>query len=114
MGWEIWFQEWRSLPRVKESEIGKEKYEEALKNFRFDEALAVIWSKLSELDKYVNENKPWEKQGGALDKDLQYLISSILSLNFLLEPFLPETAEKIKKQFSGKISPAAPLFPRLR
>ncbi|OGC59682.1 methionine--tRNA ligase [candidate division WWE3 bacterium RIFCSPLOWO2_01_FULL_53_14] len=97
-----------------ESEIGKEKYEEALKNFRFDEALAVIWSKLSELDKYVNENKPWEKQGGALDKDLQYLISSILSLNFLLEPFLPETAEKIKKQFSGKISPAAPLFPRLR
>src|SRR3990170_791312 len=96
------------------SEIGEEKYENALENFRLDEALAIAWSKMSELDKYVNENKPWEKQGGALDKDLQYLISSILSLNFLLEPFLPETAEKIKKQFSGKISPAAPLFPRLR
>src|SRR3990172_1201454 len=96
------------------SEIGEEKYENALENFRLDEALAIAWSRMSELDKYVNENKPWEKQDEALDKDLRYLISNILSLTSLLEPFLPETAEKIRKQFAGKIKPASPLFPRLR
>jgi len=83
-------------------------------NHRFDQALDILRSKISELDKYVNDQRPWEKSGDALEKNLDHLVSSLLNLTFALEPFLPETAEKIRKQFSGKIKPASPLFPRLR
>ena len=89
-------------------------YRHAIENFRFDEALAIIWKGLAYLDGYIDREKPWEKEGEGLEKDLNHIISHILPLTSLLEPFLPETAERIKKQFSEKISPAAPLFPRLR
>src|SRR3989304_10154053 len=81
-------------------------------NHRFDQALDILRSKISELDKYVNDQRPWEKSGDALEKNLDHLVSSLLNLTFALEPFLPETAAKIRKQFSGKIKPASPLFPR--
>jgi len=100
-----------TIKDIKSAEF--EPYREALQDFRFDEASGFIWSKVSELDKYVNDNTPWEKSGAALDADLQYLTSDILHLTSLLEPFLPETAEKIKKRFTGKIAAAEPLFPRL-
>lgn len=80
---------------------------------RFDQALEILWTKIAELNKYVNDQKPWEKSGEELEKDLDYLVIRILNLTHFLEPFLPETAEKIKKQFTGKIQPASPLFPRL-
>lgn len=95
------------------SRVEEPGYATALTNFRFDEALGVVWKKISDLDKYVNENKPWEKEGADLDRDLQHLTSNILYLTSLIEPFLSETAKKIRKQFTGKIKPASPLFPRL-
>jgi methionyl-tRNA synthetase len=82
-------------------------------NLRFDQALDFLRSRVSKLDKYINDQRPWEKSGDALEKDLNYLIRNLLNLTFVLGSFLPETAEKIKKQFTGKIAPVAPLFPRL-
>ena len=42
-------------------------------------------------------------------------IKKIQEITVLLTPFLPETAEKIQKQFQGtKIKAEASLFPRLR
>ena len=90
-----------------------EKYRKAFQNYRFDEALGKVWQGISFLDGYINKEKPWEKEGAARDKDLQLLISHLLPLTDYLSPFLPETAQKIKKQFQGKITPAQPLFPRL-
>ncbi|NIT03725.1 methionine--tRNA ligase [Candidatus Saccharibacteria bacterium] len=98
---------------VKSSKLKVEKYHKSLEEFRFDEALGFIWSEISELDRYVNEQKPWEKKGADLEKDLTHLTSNLLHLTPILEPFLPETAERIRKQFSGKITPAEPLFPRI-
>lgn len=95
-----------------ELEIGKE-YRKAIERFRFDEALAAVWKGFAFLDGYINREKPWEKSRSDLDKDLNLLVSHLLPLAFLLGPFLPETAERIKKQFSGEIKAAAPLFPRL-
>ncbi|GMR19012.1 MAG: methionine--tRNA ligase [Patescibacteria group bacterium] len=89
-------------------------YHRALKDFRFEEALRFIWVRLSKLDKYIDTQKPWKKSGKFLGKDLRHLVSEIRILADLLEPFLPKTAEKIKRQFRGKITPAPPLFPRLR
>src|SRR3989344_3253252 len=66
------------------------------------------------LDQNLNERKPWELK----DRDEKELLLSLYVINlrrvaFNLQPFLPETAEKILKQFSGEIKSAPPLFPRL-
>ncbi|MEX0888096.1 MAG: class I tRNA ligase family protein [Patescibacteria group bacterium] len=85
-----------------------------IEKFHFDEALGYIWKGLKQLDAYINMNKPWEAKGEALDKHLIFLVPQLLEHAALLEPFLPETAERIRKQFTGKIKPAAPLFPRFQ
>lgn len=90
------------------------KIEKALENYRFDEALKTIWENVTETDQFINEEEPWKLNGDALNKVLVHLVDHLRSLAFNLLPFLPETAEKIEKQFKGpKIKSAAPLFPRL-
>lgn len=89
--------------------------EKVLKKYRFDEALKIIWQKISDLDKYINEKKPWEQKGESLKTTLKHSVSTIRSIAHYLLPFLPETAEKIEKQFKcEKIKSEPPLFPRLK
>lgn len=89
-------------------------YHQALEDCQLDKALKVIWKKISEADKYIDQKKPWEKGGEGLKRDLDYLITQLLNISVLLEPFMPETAEKIQQQLAGpKIKAGPPLFPRL-
>jgi methionyl-tRNA synthetase len=88
--------------------------EVSLNTYRFDEALKLIWNKVTETDKYINENEPWKLSGKNLEKVLTTAISSLRTLAIYLLPFLPETAEKIEEQFKGpKIKSSTSLFPRL-
>lgn len=80
------------------------------------EALKYIISGFSELDKKIDEQELWnlvktdkEKAGRILSD----IANEIISLARKLEPFLPETAQKIIKQFESKrIEKQEPLFPR--
>ncbi|MEK7526077.1 MAG: methionine--tRNA ligase [Patescibacteria group bacterium] len=86
-----------------------------LEEFRFDKALEYIWGKISEADKYLDDKKPWNLQGVTLQEVLQELVGRIRQIANNLRPFLPETAEKVEKQFAGgKIASSSPLFPRLQ
>lgn len=82
--------------------------------FRVDLAVQSIWSKISDLDKHINENAPW----GIEDKDelkkvLDYEIRELCLVAKQSEPFIPETSEKILKIFgNGTVSSVPPLFPR--
>ncbi len=96
------------------------KYNAAIENYRFDEALKLIWEKISELDGRISELKPWEY--GKPDRDSEEIESFlkkdavlwIRDIARLLKPFLPETTAKIEEQFKGpKIKSGEPLFPRL-
>ena len=88
---------------------------EGLENYRVDEALEFIWKKIKELDQKIEETKPWKLEGKDLKQVLGRLVPEIRSIAFSLQPFLPETAEKILKQFAGpKIKSGAPLFPRIK
>lgn len=93
--------------------------ESYLEKFNFSGALDLIWLNISALDKWINEDRTWEKSGDERIRALGRLVigsgalKGILEIADALEPFLPETAEKIKEQFSGKIAPAQPPFPRL-
>lgn len=85
-----------------------------LENYRFDEALKIIWAKVTEVDKYINNTEPWKLEGDRLKEILDFAVSSLLAISYSLLPFLPETAEKIEEQFRGpKIRAGTPLFPRL-
>lgn len=87
--------------------------EQFLQEFKFNEALGFIWQQITEVDKKINEDKPWELQGEKFKEILLDYVASIQQIAFNLQPFLPETAEKILKQFSGKIKSKPPLFPRI-
>jgi len=86
-----------------------------LNDCQFDEALKFIWEKISEADHFLDENKPWLLSDDKLNGVLNNLVNKIKEITTLLQPFLPETAEKIQKQFQGpKIKFEKPLFPRIK
>ncbi len=89
------------------------KIEKLLEEYKFNEALNHIWEKIKIADQLVNEKKPWTLTGDEAKEVLADLVKKIQHIAFNLQPFLPETAEKILKQFSGKIKSSDPLFPRI-
>jgi methionyl-tRNA synthetase len=57
----------------------------------------------------------WLQKGKEKEDALLFLIHKIRQIAFDLKPFLPETSDKIEKQFKGpKIKTENPLFPRLK
>lgn len=92
-------------------------YEKALNEYRFDDSIKFIWGIVDELNKYVDENKPWElaKNNDPRLKDvLAHLIDGILEISELLLPLLPQSSEKIREQFSrSQIKSSFSLFPRI-
>jgi len=100
----------------KEREIKKvvdntwEKYKKALDDFKFNDALASVWKLISFCDRYIEKERPWEKSENQAEV-ISNLLFTINNIAQMLQPFLPETSEKILKQLKTKKS--KPLFPRL-
>ena len=85
-------------------------YKKALGEFKFNEALIAVWGLISFCDRFIEKEKPWEKSKKQKEV-IGSLLSAVSEIAKLLEPFLPETAEKIIEQLKTKKS--KPLFPRL-
>jgi methionyl-tRNA synthetase len=91
----------------------------AMREFRFNDALALVWDLLSFGDRYVNEKKPWAKENGD-DKNevaLLNLLMVVQSVGVFLAPFLPDTAKKIAQSVvlkgkTARVTAPPPLFPR--
>ena len=76
-----------------------EDVEKYIDSFEFDKALNEIFRFIDVCNEYVQDKKPWETK----DKKVLFeLKESILKIAELLYPFIPESADKIKKQFSAK------------
>jgi methionyl-tRNA synthetase len=86
-----------------------------MKDYAFDEALAVLWKKITESDVMLTEKKPWKMEDKAeIKKVLEPIAQDILNIAYLLQPFMPTSAEKIIKQYSEtQIKKSDGLFPRL-
>jgi methionyl-tRNA synthetase len=93
-------------------------YWEALNFCRFDKALEEVWERIRGLNQYIDEEKPWviAKEGDEehLREVLAYQCSALLQIAELLEPFMPETALKIRHVFEeGVVRPIEQtLFPK--
>ena len=94
-----------------------DEYAELMNNYELGKCFDYVWGKLQELNRRIDEEKPWSlaKNGEKekLDECLKSLMRDLLEANYLLSPFLPDTAEKIKGIFADPIAPPeTPLFPK--
>lgn len=79
------------------------KVEENLDNLQFSTALTELWKAISRCNKYIDETMPWvlakdEANKSRLAEVMYNLVESIRIISILLQPFMPETPEKIWKQ----------------
>lgn len=85
-------------------------YKEALENFKFNDALKIIWDLIGFCDRYIEQEKPWEDIESKKDV-INNLLIFLDEIAQLLKPFLPETSEKIIEQLES-LNPK-PSFPRI-
>ena len=92
----------------------KDKIKNAMLNYKLNEVFSILWAELSFVDEALEKQKPWELDDVKKKKEiLEPLSQKILNVADLLQPFLPETSDKIIKQFTDKeIKKGEPLFPR--
>lgn len=93
-------------------------YRVLMDNFEFTNAINYVWSKIQNINKHIEETKPWQIAKTDLPEArvlLRNLVNELLQANHLLKPFLPiaEAVEKIFLSNDGKINPPeTPLFPK--
>ena len=79
------------------------KVEALMDGMRFADALAAIFEYVSALNKYIDITAPWalareEANRNRLATVMYHLAEGLRIVGVLLTPFLPETAEKIRRQ----------------
>ena len=84
------------LKKLKLKEI-----ENHFEKIEIDKALNEIFAFIDSCNEYVQSKKPWETHN---KKVLYELSDSIKAIAILLSPFIPETSEKIAKQFGFEIN----------
>lgn len=87
-----------------------------LDNFELSRAMDEIWSLISEANQKIQNEKPFSliKTSPDLAKEIiKSLVCDLSHIVFLLRPFLPQTAEKIKFIINSRQMPETPLFPRV-
>jgi methionyl-tRNA synthetase len=93
----------------------KNKYDKALIDLAFHEALEATWELISFCDEFLETNKPWETLKTNKEKAnpiLLDLLSALNAVSQLIQPFMPETSDKIDNQLK-QIKKTEILFPRL-
>ena len=105
-----------SLDSKIESKLSTE-YVELMDKFEYNKAFDLVWSKIQNINKKIDESKPWSlaknNEVEKLKQCLTDLVSDLLNATQELQPFLPSASKKIFEVFEGKIkSPKIPLFPK--
>lgn len=94
-------------------------YEAACREYRHDDALKAVWQRIDRVNRQIEAEKPWENlKTGDLASVRKVVEPWLQELNVVarqIAPFLPATAGRVQDILNANpLSPAAPLFPRLR
>lgn len=87
---------------------------EFLEKFEINKAMDKIWRRIQALDTHIQKTEPWKKiktDDMAAKEDIQFLVNELARIGLELEPFLPETSQKIQKTIEKNKMPE-PLFLR--
>lgn len=98
-----------------EQAIYPEDLNKFLSEYKLSEALQSIWKKVAEANRYIDETKPWElvkTDKAKFETVIRKLLSDIGKIAVSLQPFLPETAEKITLAVQERKTD--PLFQRIK
>ncbi len=80
-----------------------------LEKFEIQKAINQIWEKIGELDREIQEKKPWESKDHGV---ISGLVEKLSHIAISLTPFMPETSAKIIQAIAdNKLSTS--LFPRI-
>lgn len=102
-----------SIPSI--SDKKHQSHSSLIENLQFYEVINFANEKIARANKYIDESRPWDQKGIGQRTTLEHLVREIIECAYLLKPILPQTAQKIEKQFSGpKIASGEPLFPRIK
>ncbi len=87
----------------------RDRYEEQMEHYAFQNALGEIFKVISRANKYIDENAPWilaksEENKPRLARVLYNLLETVRICAGLLSPFMPATADEINRRLG---SPAA-------
>ena len=91
-------------------------YHELMDNFQYSRGIDYAWGKLQELNRRIDETKPWsvaKADPAAARVLLGSLVVDLLRANHLLKPYLPISVQ-IEKIFTAEkiVPPETPLFPK--
>lgn len=75
--------------------LGDTEYHRAFEQFRLHDAAANIWAKIGLANAYLNEKQPWKEDGSEQQKTLTSVAAMIMHIAWMLQPFMPETAQKV-------------------
>ena len=92
-------------------------FDERMQKYEFNFAFEILWKQIMDLNKRIDEEKPWAlaKTDPAKAKEvLISLIKDLLDTNKRLAIFIPDTAEQIEAIFTAEqiTPPETPLFPK--
>ena len=78
----------------------RDKYEEQMEKFQFQNALAETFKVISRANKYIDENAPWvlakdESKKARLARVMYNLLETVRICGALVEPVMPDTTKKI-------------------
>ena len=101
-------------PLKNEKEIGQD-YHKAIEDFDLHRASEIIWHEIRELDKHIQESKPFMVVKENEQEGKKLIEGCVLRLGMIgksLAPFLPETFKKIQELIKENKKPEEPLFLR--
>jgi methionyl-tRNA synthetase len=86
-----------------------------LREYQFNKALDAIWSLVGQADGYIQVEQPFKviKSDEAKGKfQIQNLLRNLTTIASRLQPFMPDTAQKIEALIKEHRMPDQPLFAR--
>ncbi|MDO8593870.1 MAG: methionine--tRNA ligase [bacterium] len=89
--------------------------QQQVEKFEFNNAMTAIWSDISIIDELIQKEKPFEVFKTEKEKArlrVTYYVKELSRIAELLQPFMPETSEKIQQAIKDNRKPEN-LFPRL-
>jgi methionyl-tRNA synthetase len=83
-------------------EINLDKISKYMDKFELHNALEEIWKFVRLSNKYVNDKEPWKNEKNR-EVVLYNLLESLRVIGILIEPFIPETSEKLNNQLGVEL-----------
>ena len=93
-------------------------FRSALEAFEYDQALVLLWKDIRALNRDIERSAPWSQllleHRAGLHRELSGWLERLYAVAYWLEPFLPDSSERIKTTLTtSPITKSPPLFRRV-